>query len=666
MAAARPWLPAAGLNEDQERAAAALEEAGQQHIFEAWGPTGEDDDRKLRLLDQAAELDASYPGGLRGYRASAVELLQASQRGENPLAGYTATVPEGRSLFRNDPQYDSLTEAGVAEFAHCGFVLVAGGLGERLGYPEIKLSLPVETATEECYLSLYCAALKAWGEISGARHPLPLVLMTSDDTHEKTQQLLREQDNFGLAPGQITLVKQGKVPALANGAAHFATAPGDPYTLLTKPHGHGDVHQLLHQHGIVKRWLADGIRWAVFFQDTHGLMIRKLPGMMAVSAQEGFAMNSMSIPRKPGEAVGALCRLQREDGGPELTINVEYNQLEPLLQATAGTGDVPDLDGFSKFPGNVNTLVLALEPYAAILERDGGKVPEFVNPKYTDSTRSAFKSPTRLECMMQDIAKSFPPECKVGFSCFERALYSPVKNATADGAAKQKDGQLPACAAVAEADWYCDGARMLQLCGVKVESPPSSTQQPTFLGVKWTAGARVVLHPSFAPTLPALRKKIGEGCSISNCSTLVVKGTNVRLERLSLNGALIIEACEGAHVTVDELMVRNEGWPLVPLAEDEEAPAALRIRGYRTDRSDGALVLRFPTPGTYQVPAPPPPPPAPPVEPAATSPSASQAPVASPVVSPKQQTPTKQASRTAAPKQAPAVPPKKNDRSGCC
>ena len=32
-----------------------------------------------------------------------------------------------------------------------------------------------------------------------------------------------------------------------------------------------------------------------------------------------------------------------------------------------------------------------------------GAVPEFVNPKYADSSRTAFKSPTRLECMMQDL-----------------------------------------------------------------------------------------------------------------------------------------------------------------------------------------------------------------------------------------------------------------------
>ena len=45
--------------------------------------------------------------------------------------------------------------------------------------------------------------------------------------------------------------------------------------------------------------------------------------------------------------------------------------------------------------------MVALEPYVASLEASGGVMVEFVNPKYTDATRTAFKSPTRLECMMQ-------------------------------------------------------------------------------------------------------------------------------------------------------------------------------------------------------------------------------------------------------------------------
>lgn len=32
---------------------------------------------------------------------------------------------------------------------------------------------------------------------------------------------------------------------------------------------------------------------------------------------------------------------------------------------------------------------------------DQGVVTEFVNPKFKDSTRTAFTKPTRLECMMQ-------------------------------------------------------------------------------------------------------------------------------------------------------------------------------------------------------------------------------------------------------------------------
>lgn len=43
----------------------------------------------------------------------------------------------------------------LAQVKHCGFVLVAGGLGERLGYGDIKLRLPSETCTMTTYLQLY-------------------------------------------------------------------------------------------------------------------------------------------------------------------------------------------------------------------------------------------------------------------------------------------------------------------------------------------------------------------------------------------------------------------------------------------------------------------------------------------------------------------------------
>jgi hypothetical protein len=88
------------------------------------------------------------------------------------------------------------------------------------------------------------------------------------------------------------------------------------------------------------------------------------------------------VARKPGEAVGAICQLAHKDGR-NLTINVEYNQLEPLLKATINPkGDAADATGFSPFPGNTNVLIFAIQPYAEVLKATSGAIPEFVNPKY--------------------------------------------------------------------------------------------------------------------------------------------------------------------------------------------------------------------------------------------------------------------------------------------
>jgi len=39
--------------------------------------------------------------------------------------------------------------------------LVAGGLGERLGYDGIKVALPIELATQKTFLEYYCQYILA-------------------------------------------------------------------------------------------------------------------------------------------------------------------------------------------------------------------------------------------------------------------------------------------------------------------------------------------------------------------------------------------------------------------------------------------------------------------------------------------------------------------------
>ena len=87
----------------------------------------------------------------------------------------------------------------------------------------------------------------------------------------------------------------------------------------------------------------------------------------------------------------------------DLVINVEYNQLAALLSEATDAlgGDAADATGFSPYPGNLNTFIIAFAPYVRSLRATGGCMPEFVNPKYADAARTSFKKPARLETMMQ-------------------------------------------------------------------------------------------------------------------------------------------------------------------------------------------------------------------------------------------------------------------------
>jgi UDP-sugar pyrophosphorylase len=60
----------------------------------------------------------------------------------------------------------------------------------------------------------------------------------------------------------------------------------------------------------------------------------------------------MAIPRVAKQAIGAITRLRHEDGRV-MIVNVEYNQLDPLLRAAVNPdGDTADpATGFSPYPG---------------------------------------------------------------------------------------------------------------------------------------------------------------------------------------------------------------------------------------------------------------------------------------------------------------------------
>ncbi|MBE2204473.1 MAG: UTP--glucose-1-phosphate uridylyltransferase [Chthoniobacterales bacterium] len=551
----------------------------QRHLFENWGGPGEGDAKKQAFLKSLSAINRSYPGGLLGYIRNARELLAAAVTGSNPYEGYTPEQPEIADLTGFGEEYAQAEEAGRAAFAQTAVVLVAGGLGERLGYSGIKLDIPVEVTRGTSYLAHYAEFLRAASQTLA--RPIPLVIMTSQDTHAGTVASLAAHKNFGLEDGQITILRQELVPALDGVDARLALEA--PCELILKPHGHGDIHMLLHTSGTAKKLAAEGIRHLLFIQDTNGQVFNAALAAIGVSELRGYDFNSIAVHRVPGEAVGGITTLVKP-GAPRLTINVEYNQLDPLLRATVSPeGDVPNEKGFSRFPGNINLLVIRMDPYLRLLEASGGIIAEFVNPKFADDSRTTFKKPARLETMMQDLPKLFVSGEKVGVTIFDRAwCFSPCKNNLGEAAGKAARNSPPESASSAESDFYLAGRMKARFAGMQVTDAPVRLIQ----GIPFTPGPRILLQPSFALTLAEVKQKI-RGGGISGAGTLILDG-DIALDNVTIRdgASLVITAVRGAKVRVRDLEISGDpGYQLEELTSEEMAsksqPEYLRIRGYR-------------------------------------------------------------------------------------
>jgi len=196
---------------------------------------------------------------MQDYVERARRFLENSKNNVNPFDKFKPEIPHGFDLKPGDYLYEEMEEIGLKELDKLGFVLIAGGLGERLGYSGIKIDLPVTTVEDNyCYLKYYIQYVKACQEraldyLDKSKDPkdfyVPLCIMVSDDTHDRTMKLLEREAYFGMDPSHIDIVKQENVPALLDNDGRIALAE-DEFKIITKPHGHGDIHTLLYQYHV--------------------------------------------------------------------------------------------------------------------------------------------------------------------------------------------------------------------------------------------------------------------------------------------------------------------------------------------------------------------------------------------------------------------------------
>lgn len=140
-----------------------------------------------------------------------------SKNNVNPFDNFKPDIPTGEELRPGTELFDQLEEAGLKELPKLAFVLIAGGLGERLGYTSgIKIDLPVTIIEDNfCYLKYYIDMIKACEDrallvdssLKKGEFYIPLAIMVSSDTEAKTIELLEKNNYFGLKKESVTLVK---------------------------------------------------------------------------------------------------------------------------------------------------------------------------------------------------------------------------------------------------------------------------------------------------------------------------------------------------------------------------------------------------------------------------------------------------------------------------
>ncbi|KAH1096806.1 hypothetical protein J1N35_013727 [Gossypium stocksii] len=207
-------------------------------------------------------------------------------------------VPTGEVLSLNDDNFIKFKDVGVKEAKNVAFVLIAGGLSERLGYNGSTVALSAETTTRACFLQLYIESILVLQEASSrltqgtCQKEIPFVIMTSDDTHACTVDLLESNSYFGMKASQVKLFKQEKVTCLDDNDARLTLDPPNKYKIQIKPHGHGDVHSLLYSSGL----------------------LNAIPASLRVSVPKEYHANSLIVPRKAKEAIGGITKLTHSDG----------------------------------------------------------------------------------------------------------------------------------------------------------------------------------------------------------------------------------------------------------------------------------------------------------------------------------------------------------------
>lgn len=453
---------------------------GQQHLLAHWDPL--DQAERSRLAQQIDDIDWDEFARLRklhagtGDDAEAIkrQWREAAARSIPPAAVRLGKQPEGFTRDQARTAGEAALRAGKV-----GMILVAGGLGTRLGFDLPKGMFLLGPVSNRTLFQILIDQLRAVSRRYGVR--IPLYVMTSPATHDVTQQFLAEHNRFGLPAEDLILFQQGTMYAVDEKS--FDVLLSSPGEIFTGPDGHGGMLAALVKHGVLKDARARGIEQFFYGQIDNPLLTVCDPELIGCHRLANSELTTQVVAKTdPAEKVGVVVEI---DGRTQI---IEYVDLPD----DASRELLPD--GSLKFwAGNIAVHVFD----AAFLERVATQADAL--PFHTSRKKVPY-----VDRGGQVVQPSSPNAIRFERFIFdllphaEQALVVEVDKAVAFAPVKNDDQAPTDSPKTARAAMIAQAAQLLRSAGVEVAE-----------------GLPVEVNPLWAVDADEARKKLEPGMKVS-------------------------------------------------------------------------------------------------------------------------------------------------------
>lgn len=288
-----------------EEAKSKLETCGQTHLLKWYDALS--DMEQYALLEQIDALDTNLLDVFAAYASNGEQ-----SRGKlEPLGALTL-----KEIAENKEKFESCGLDAIRN-GKVGAVLLAGGMGTRLGFDKPKgmynIGLSKPLYIFECLINNLMQVVDKAGAF------VPLFIMTSEKNDEDTREFFEEMKYFGYNPEYVHFFVQEMAPAIDPKGKILLEEKG---RIAVSPNGNGGWFSSMVKAGLLNILQREKVEWLNVFAVDNVLQKIADPCFIGATILSGCACGSKVVSKAaPDEHVGVLCL---EDGKPSI---VEYYEM---------------------------------------------------------------------------------------------------------------------------------------------------------------------------------------------------------------------------------------------------------------------------------------------------------------------------------------------------